>query len=44
MRKAVLYIGMSLDGYIADARGGVDWMTGQNETEKTGILGDYSSS
>ena len=35
MRKTVLYIGMSLDGYIADARGGVGWMTGQNETEKT---------
>ena len=40
MRKAVLYIGMSLDGYIADARGGVDWMTGRNETEKTEETGE----
>ena len=24
MRKAVLYIAMSLDGYIADENGGVD--------------------
>ncbi len=35
MRKTVLYIGMSLDGYIADSRGSVDWMTGQNETGET---------
>lgn len=26
MRKVTLYIAMSLDGYIADARGGVDWL------------------
>lgn len=25
-RKTVLYIGMSLDGFIADRDGGVDWM------------------
>ncbi len=29
MRKIVLYIGQSLDGYIADTAGGVDWMTGE---------------
>ena len=40
MRKAVLYIGMSLDGYIADACGSVGWMTGQNETEKTEETGE----
>lgn len=34
MRKISLYIAMSLDGYIADCRGGVDWLTGQgNEDE-----------
>ena len=30
MRKTVLYIGMSLDGYIADRNGAVDWVTGQD--------------
>lgn len=28
MRKIVLYIAMSLDGYIADKAGGVDWLRG----------------
>ena len=37
MRKAILYIAMSLDGYIADARGGVDWLTGDgSEPEHEG--------
>lgn len=30
MRKIVLFIAMSLDGYIADGGGRVDWMTGQD--------------
>ena len=29
MRKIILYIAMSLDGYIADKNGGVDWLSGQ---------------
>ena len=31
MRKVILYIALSLDGYIADDKGGVDWISGQNE-------------
>lgn len=30
MRKIILYIAMSLDGYIADRRGGVGWLAGQD--------------
>ena len=35
MRKVVLYIGMSLDGYIAGTDGNVDWMSGQEENADT---------
>lgn len=31
MRTVILYIGMSLDGYIARPNGSVDWMHGQEE-------------
>ena len=30
MRKVILYIAMSLDGYIADKDGGVDWLSGHD--------------
>ena len=37
MRKIVLYIAMSLDGYIADANGGVSWLRGQDpDSERSG--------
>ena len=29
MRKVVLFIAMSMDGFIADRTGGVDWLSGQ---------------
>lgn len=35
MRETVLYIGMSLDGYIADCDGGVGWMGGQDPTDES---------
>lgn len=30
MRKVILFIAMSLDGYIADKDGGVGWLSGQD--------------
>ncbi|MBE7721669.1 MAG: GNAT family N-acetyltransferase [Lacrimispora celerecrescens] len=36
-RKVILYIAVSLDGYIADEAGGVDWLGGQDKAYK----GDY---
>ncbi len=39
MRKVVLYIAMSLDGYIADKSGGVGWILGDGSAEES--LGSY---
>ncbi|WP_394522460.1 GNAT family N-acetyltransferase [Lacrimispora sp. JR3] len=36
-RKVILYIGISLDGYIADVNGGVGWLGGHD----SGYTGDY---
>ena len=33
-RKIILYIAMSLDGYIADRVGGVDWLAGQDPNDE----------
>ena len=32
MRQVVLYIAMSLDGYIADGEGNVAWISGQDDS------------
>ena len=34
MRRIVLYLGMSLDGFVADRAGGVDWMEGQDPADR----------
>ena len=34
MRKVILYIAMSLDGYIADKNGGVAWLSGDGSDPK----------
>lgn len=35
MRKVVLFIAMSLDGYLADSEGKVGWLGGQGDDEET---------
>ena len=39
MRKIVLYIAMSLDGYIADEKNGVEWLGGDNSDPEN--MGSY---
>lgn len=42
MRKISLFIAMSLDGYIADSKGGVDWLVGQgNDDENIDAYSDF---
>ena len=31
MKKVILFIAMSLDGYIADKHGGVSWLNGEDK-------------
>ena len=31
MRKVILYIAVSLDGYIADSEGSIEWISGQDK-------------
>lgn len=42
MRKVILYISMSLDGYIADSNGGVAWLVGDgSDSEHPGSYPDF---
>lgn len=40
MRNVILYICMSLDGFIADTSGGVDWLGGEDDDNQ--VEGSYS--
>lgn len=41
MRKVTLYIAMSLDGYIADKYGKVDWLNGHGNEKNADTYSDF---
>jgi Dihydrofolate reductase len=44
MRKIILYIAMSIDGYIADTNGGVSWLNGDgSDVTNEGSYGEFIS-
>ncbi len=44
MKKVVLYIAMSLDGYIADKNGGVSWLVGEDRDIQTSSYDEFIKS
>lgn len=41
MKKVRLFIAMSLDGYIADRAGNVNWLTGQGEDDTVDAYSEF---
>ena len=41
MRKISLFIAMSLDGYIADSKGNVEWLQGQGDGEDIDTYSEF---
>lgn len=44
MKKVVLYIAMSLDGYIADKQGGVSWLAGEDKSNQASSYEEFIKS
>lgn len=42
MRKINLFIAMSLDGYIADSKGGVDWLVGHGNEDTLDVYSEFA--